>query len=431
MLAADKVPAAGFLRTGGLHVLQSVAVPQKRLADYSPIVDPALLAEIASLAAPLRGRRVVHLSATAFRGGVAEILHTLVPLMSDVGLTCDWQVIYGREDFYAATKRIADALQGGSHLPTADQWETWRHYSEMNARELTRGWDVCVVHDPQPVAIYQLASAKARQWVWSCHADLSAPDPQTLGALLPELAGYPASVFHVKRYVPAGLRGSVSVIAPGIDPLAPKNLPMSTQDAGSVCRRFGIDPGRPLLCQVSRFDPWKDPVGVIDAYRLIKAAVPAVQLALVGSVASDDSSGREYYERTLAHAAGDPDVLIITNHDNVGDVEVAAFQALADIVIQKSTREGFGLTVSEALWKARPVVASDVGGIPLQVRDGRTGHLVSTVEACAERCLEILRNPRAGAALGRAGREHVRANFLMPRYLRDYLRLFNEVLADA
>jgi len=196
-----------------------------------------------------------------------------------------------------------------------------------------------------------------------------------------------------------------------------------------VCSQFGIDTSRPLMCQVSRFDPWKDPLGVIDAYRLVKQEMPEVQLALVGSMASDDPEGWDFYNATVAHAGGDPDIFILNNFNNVGAIEVNAFQSLADVLIQKSTREGFGLTVSEALWKGRPFIGGDVGGIPLQVEDGVSGYLVSTVEDCAARSLEILRDPERARELGRHGKEHVRRHFLTPRYLRDYLRIFQEVSA--
>ena len=229
--------------------------------------------------------------------------------------------------------------------------------------------------------------------------------------------------------MPAGLNGGVNVVPPAIDPLTPKNMALSHDDAVYVCRQFGIDVHRPMICQVSRFDPWKDPQGVIDAYRIVKSERPDVQLALVGSMASDDPEGWDFYNATIAHADGDPDVHILNNFNNVGAIEVNAFQSLADVVIQKSTREGFGLTVSEALWKGRPFIGGDVGGIPLQVANGVSGYLVGSVEECAARALDIVNDPALGKALGRRGKEHVRAHFLTPRYLRDYLRIFHEVLS--
>jgi trehalose synthase len=319
-----------------------------------------------------------------------------------------------------------NALQGNPQDLTEEQWSTWLHYNEINARELSDNWDVCIVHDPQPAAVASLVPAKARHWVWRCHIDFSTPNPTTLARLLPYLTRYPVSVFHMPQYAPADMDGSARIFPPAIDPLAPKNMAFSTEDAVYICDQFGIDVDRPLLCQVSRFDPWKDPLGVIDAYRIVKREMPEIQLALVGSMATDDPEGWDYFNATVAHADGDPDIHILNNLNNVGAIEVNAFQSHCDVVIQKSTREGFGLTVTEAIWKARPFIGGAVGGIPLQVSDGESGFLVSSVEECAQRALEILRDPALGKRLGRAGKEAVRQHFLMPRLLRDWLRLFDQ-----
>ncbi|HEU4656780.1 MAG TPA: glycosyltransferase [Capillimicrobium sp.] len=412
-------------------MLQTVNVGTKLLADYTHIVGRDLAEEVRELAEPLKGLRVVHLSATAFGGGVSEILYTLVPLMKDVGLDVEWQVIYGREDFFNATKLMHNALQGHPQDLTEEQWDVWRQYNEMNARELSPGWDVCLVHDPQPAAMYHLVPEKAHGWIWRCHIDLSTPNPSTMERLLPYVKDYPQSLFHLEQYVPAGMDGNVNVVPPAIDPLAPKNMALSPEDAAYVCQQFGIDVDRPLMCQVSRFDPWKDPLGVIDAYRIVKERIPEVQLALVGSMASDDPEGWDFFNATIAHADGDPDIHILNNFNNVGAIEVNAFQSHADVVIQKSTREGFGLTVSEAIWKGKPFIGGDVGGIPLQVENGVSGYLVRDVEGCAARVIDILQDPALGKALGRRGKEHVRRHFLMPRYLRDYLRIFHELQGNG
>jgi trehalose synthase len=387
--------------------------------------------EIRELAEPLKGRRVVHISATAFGGGVSEILYTLVPLMRDAGLDCEWHVIYGREEFFNATKLMHNALQGAPQDLSHDQWATWEMYNEINARDLHDGWDVALVHDPQPAGLFKLVPEKAKSWLWRCHIDLSTPNPATIQRLLPWIADYPQSVFHLRDYVPPGMNGAVNIVPPAIDPLAPKNMALSPEDAAYVVEQFGLDVDRPLICQVSRFDPWKDPLGVIDAYRLVKEELPEVQLALVGSMASDDPEGWDFFNATIAHADGDPDIHILNNFNNVGSIEVNAFQSQADVLIQKSTREGFGLTVSEAIWKGRPFIGGAVGGIPLQVEDGVSGFLVNTVEECAARTIQILRDPALGKALGLRGKQHVREHFLTPRYLRDYLRIFNTMLDGA
>ncbi|MBV8217108.1 MAG: glycosyltransferase [Solirubrobacterales bacterium] len=408
-------------------MLQPVSVPQKHLNDYASIVGRSLADEIRARAERLQGKRVLHLSATSFGGGVSEILYTLVPLMIDVGLACEWQVIYGREEFFNATKVMHNALQGNPRDLSEEQFHTWQDYNSINAREMSEGWDVCIVHDPQPAALASLVGAKAQRWVWRCHIDLSTPNPDTLNRLLPYLEPYPAAVFHMPAYVPPDMDGRAHIIPPAIDPLAPKNMAFSPDDAVYICEQFGIDVDRPLLCQVSRFDPWKDPLGVIDAYRIVKKEMPDVQLALVGSMATDDPEGWDFFNATVAHADGDPDIHILNNLNNVGAIEVNAFQSHCDVVIQKSTREGFGLTVTEAIWKGRPLIGGAVGGIPLQVSDGETGFLVSSVEECAERSLQILRDPALGKQLGRAGKESVRRRFLMPRLLRDWLELFEQL----
>jgi trehalose synthase len=409
-------------------VLQPVTLGSKTLADYTHIFGRDEIAEIRELAEPLQGARVAHVSATAFGGGVAEILYTLVPLMKDVGIDVEWQIIYGREEFFHATKLMHNALQGAPDDLTPEQWDTWRRYNEINAKELRDGWDVCVIHDPQPAALHGLVPEKARGWVWRCHIDLSTPNPATIEQLLPYIRDYPQSLFHMEQYVPAGMHGTVNVVPPAIDPLAPKNMALSPDDAAYVCHQFGIDVDRPLMVQVSRFDPWKDPLGVIDAYKLVKEEVPGVQLGLVGSMASDDPEGWDYYNATVAHADGDPDIFILNNFNNVGSIEVNAFQSHADVVVQKSIREGFGLTVSEALWKGKAFVGGDVGGIPLQVEQGVSGYLVRSPEQCAARSVDIIQDPALGKALGRRGKAHVRKHFLTPRYLRDYLKIFGEML---
>ena len=408
-------------------MLQPVSVGHKALGDYRHLIGRALVEEIQELAVPLQGKRVLHLSATAMGGGVSEILYALVPLMRDAGLETDWHIILGREEFFNVTKLMHNSLQGDPQSISDQQWEVFEAYNAMNAQSLDDDWDVIIVHDPQPAGLRAGATNHARRWIWRCHIDLSTPNQETLGRLLPLIREYDESIYHMEQYVPAGMDGHVKMIPPAIDPLSPKNMALSPEDAAFVCQQFGIDTDRPLICQVSRFDPWKDPKGVIDAFRLVREEMPEVQLALVGSMATDDPEGWEFFHETFNYADGDPDIKILNNLNNVGAIEVNAFQSQADVVMQKSLREGFGLTVTEALWKVRPVIAGDVGGIPLQVRDGETGYLVSSPEEAADRTIEVLRDPGLAKQLGRAGKERAREHFLTPRLLRDWLRLFGEM----
>lgn len=411
-------------------MLQPIPVGHKSLADYTHLVGKSLVEEIRELAAETQGLRVLHLSATAFGGGVAEILYTLLPLMKDVGIEAEWQVIMGREEFFNSTKLMHNALQGNPQDLNAGEWAVWEQYNHINAEALSGDWDVIIVHDPQPAAIRDMVPDKSKHWVWRCHIDLSTPNEATIARLTPHLENYDAALFHMQQYVPSTLDGNgprTYICPPAIDPLSPKNMALSPEDAAFVCDQFGIDVERPLITQVSRFDPWKDPRGVIDAYRSVHEEFPDVQLALVGSMAADDPEGWEFLNDTIEYAGGDPDIKILNNLNNVGAIEVNAFQSQSDVLIQKSTREGFGLTVSEALWKARPMVAGNVGGIPLQILDSETGYLVSSADECAERVKQILREPDLGRSLARAGKEHVRKNFLTPRLLRDWLQIFKDL----
>jgi trehalose synthase len=409
-------------------VLQEVALGQRSLADYTHLAGRGLVAQIRELASELESKRILHVSATAFGGGVSEILYTLVPLMRDVGLDVHWQVILGREEFFNVTKLLHNSLQGDPQPISDQEWEVFEAYNAMNAQSLEEDWDMIIIHDPQPAGLRANAADRARRWVWRCHIDLSTPNEATLGRMLPLLRDYEATVWHLQQYVPAALDGGLRrIVPPAIDPLSPKNMALSPEDAAYVCEQFGIDPGRPLICQVSRFDPWKDPIGVIDAYRAVREELPDAQLALVGAMATDDPEGWEFFHRTFRHADGDPDIKILNNLNNVGAIEVNAFQSQADVVMQKSLREGFGLTVTEALWKGRATIGGNVGGIPLQISDGETGFLVSTPEQAAERAIEVLRDPGLAKQLGRAGKERARERFLTPRLLRDWLELMRDL----
>jgi trehalose synthase len=410
-------------------MLQEVSLGHKSLADYTHIAGKETIERIRELAEPMKGHRVLHVSATAFGGGVSEILYTIVPLMRDIGLDAHWHVIFGKEEFFNATKLLHNSLQGAEETLSDEQWEIFDEINAINAEGLQGEWDTVIVHDPQPIGLRRGANEKGRNWIWRCHIDLSEPNPAPIARLLPMIEEYDASVWHMPAYVPKDVaaKDGVRIIPPAIDPLSPKNMAFSPDDAAFVARQFGIDVDRPLLTQVSRFDPWKDPMGVIDAYRIVHEQVPDVQLALVGSMATDDPEGWDFFQHTFEYAEGDEDIKILNNLNNVGAIEVNAFQSQSDVCIQKSIREGFGLTVTEALWKGRPTIGGNVGGIPLQIVDGESGYLVDSAEQCAQRCLEILADPELGKRLGRAGKEHARREFLSPRLLRDWVELLAEL----
>jgi trehalose synthase len=333
--------------------------------------------------------------------------------------------------FYDITKKIHNALQGMKLDLSDSEKKLFLDVARENAQQLTDA-DVVLAHDPQAVALRHFSKDPDRAgWVWRCHIDLTAAHQPVWSFLKPFVEEHDASIWTMPGFVRPDLKQKVLIQAPTIDPFSEKNRDMPIEEAREVVRKFRVDPGRPILLQVSRFDPWKDPLGVIDAYRLVKKEVPGVQLVMIGSLADDDPEGQEYFNRTKAHAGGDKDVFLFTNLDGVKDREVNAFQRASEIVIQKSLREGFGLVVAEALWKGIPVVAGKVGGIVIQIQDGVSGYLVSSPEECAARCLDLLRDPALRKRMAAAGREHVRDNFLITRDLRDQLELISTLAKVA
>jgi trehalose synthase len=417
-------------------VFTSVPTTTKSLEDYRAIIGDERVEEILRLAAPLKGARVLHFSSTAFGGGVAELLNALVPLMQNAGLQADWQVMHGADEFFAVTKAIHNGLQGMFVPWTPEMRDIWLRYNEMNAGYFDGDYDFVVVHDPQPAGLLHFLEASGklktpkRNWLWRCHIDLTEALPDVWDFLRPYLEPYDLAIFTMRQYAKPDLRRPrIRIAAPAIDPLSPKNMEISEDTIAEVLRRYGMDPNRPMMLQVSRFDPFKDPLGVVDVYRMVKQQEPRLQLLMVASMASDDPEGWSYFERTARRAGEDYDIHLLSNLNGVGNIEVNAFQRAADVVVQKSLREGFGLVISEALWKGVPVVAGNVGGIPLQIVYGQTGYLINTLAECADRIQYLIRSPEVAERLGKAGREHVREHFLITRYLRDYLGFFNELAA--
>nr|AHE39446.1 Glycosyl transferase, group 1 [Streptomyces sp. F2] len=410
-------------------MLQTVDVGRQHLDAYRACCGDAEVDEVRALAVPLEGARVLQVNATSYGGGVAEILRSQVPLMRDLGLVADWKTITGSPEFFTVTKAIHNGLQGD---PRGVEEAAWRVYDKISAEfsaQLEESYDVVVVHDPQPLALPHLRGRSDAAWMWRCHIDSSQPNPDVWARLRPLLADYDAAVFTLGAFAPPDLpTGRVEIIPPAIDPLSPKNMDLEEGFAARVLGWIGMDTTRPLLTQVSRFDPWKDPLGVITAYHLVKRQMPDVQLALVGAMALDDPEGWQVYRQISEAVADDPDIYLLTNLTGVGNIEVNAFQRHADVVIQKSLREGFGLVVSEAVWKGTPVVAGRAGGIPLQLPDGAGGHLVSSADECAEAVLALLADPANARRMAAAGREVVRRRFLLPRLIADELRLIASLL---
>ena len=407
-------------------MLEKVSVEKKSLDDYRSIIGEDRIKEIRRFADQLKGARVVHVNSTAYGGGVSEILQSLVPLMNDVGLQAEWQVIEGTDEFWNVTKASHNGLQGMEIELTEEMKKIWRRYNKKNAEKFSGDYDFVVVHDPQTAGLLHLhGRAGGKHWLWRCHIDTSEPNPDYRGFYSPYINQYECGIFTMQQYVGPGVDFKfLEIIPPTIDPLFEKNAPISTDDARKVVARFGIDTDRPLITQVSRFDPWKDPLGVIDAYRIVKKEVPEVQLALVGSMASDDPEGWYFLDKTIRHAGKDDDIFVLHNFHGVNAYEVGCFQTASDVVVQKSTKEGFGLVVTEALWKGKSVIGGKVGGIPLQVLDGETGYLVESIDRCAEKILFLLKNSSQAEEMGKAAIEHVRENFLITRHLKDYLQLF-------
>jgi trehalose synthase len=388
-----------------------------------PIVGRSVIAHLEQLAHPLAGARVLHVNSTRAGGGVAEILYRLVPLMREVGLEARWEVISGDADFFAVTKSFHNALQGNRIEISRRLLD---HYLEVNrdaaqrlAGELKEA-DFVFIHDPQPAALLRFTAERSGKWIWRCHIDVSRPHRPIWKFLRGEVEAYDASIFSLAAFAQP-LPNPQYLIAPSIDPLSEKNVDLDGAEVAAVCESLGLDPGRPVLLQVSRFDRFKDPLGVIRAYRMVSPHLP-VQLVLAGSEATDDPEGAQVLAEVREAAGDDGDLKVLLLPADAHRT-INALQRRADVVLQKSIREGFGLTVAEALWKGKPVIGGDTGGITLQVIPRHTGFLVNTPEGAALRIRYLLRNPGLAAAMGEKGRRHVRDNFLLTRHLREYLTL--------
>jgi trehalose synthase len=394
------------------------------LERYAEHAGQDAVEQLRQLADLLAGLKVVHVNSTLKGGGVAEILEKLVPLMQELGLDTSWKVIEGNDDFFACTKSFHNALQGKALRIPETLLRVYEGVNATNAerlRPVLEEADVVFIHDPQPALLLRHLPARRGKWIWRCHIDLSHPYRPVWNYLRQFLVSYDASIFSLDAFAQP-MPHPVFLIPPSIDPLSEKNLPLDPETVHEVLAEFGIDPQRPLVIQVSRFDRFKDPLGVIQAYQLAKGFVPSLQLVLAGGGAVDDPEGEGVLSEVREAAEGDPDIHVLSS-GHYSDRTINALQTAADIVLQKSLREGFGLTVTEAMWKGKPVIGGNTGGIRLQLLNHRTGFLVDTPEGAAMRIRYLLfERPRMGQ-IGQNARELVRQNFLITRHLREYLTL--------
>ena len=405
-------------------MLETVDVGSRTLRSYRGVAPDHVLDELLREAGRLRGARVLHVNATPYGGGVSELLRSVVPLLNDLGLVTDWRIIRGDDRFFSVTKAMHNGLQGAPRELTDVQKSSYVQISQANAQAFAEEYDFVFMHDPQTAAILPFRGKGRARWIWRCHIDTSAPNAQVWAFLRPFLGEYDAAIFTMPGFAPPDMpTRKIAIIPPAIDPCSPKNLPLPADTARQVLEWLGVRTDRPLVTQISRFDPWKDPLGVMEAYRKVREVVSDLQLVLAGSLALDDPEGWEVYRAIREEAGGDPRIHVFTNLVGVGNIEVNALQMLSDVVVQKSIREGFGLVVSEALWKGVPVVAGRAGGIPLQMADNVGGILVDNVQECAGALRELLSDRERARALGAAGRERVREHFLTPRLVLNHLRL--------
>jgi len=391
-----------------------------RIEDYIQIVGQATVEELGLLADRLRGKAIQNINSTAVGGGVAEILSRMIPLLSQLGVSAAWDVIKGDEKFFAITKKFHNGLHG---VPVEIDAGEYAHFLEVNRynAEQIRFGDIVFVHDPQPIALVEKRSAIGKNWLWRCHIDFSRPDPKIWEFLLQFIPRYDAAVFSAPAFSQK-LPIPQVLIAPSIDPLSDKNRELDEATIDAVFARFGIDRSRPVVTQISRFDYLKDPVGVIKAYKLAKERVD-MQLVVAGGGATDDPEGPIIMEEVRREAEKDKDIFVLFLPP-ASDIEINALQRGSTVILQKSLKEGFGLTVSEALWKGKPTIAGAVGGIPLQIAHKYSGILTHSIEGTAQWIKQLISAPEYARKLGVNGKEHIRNNFLITRHIKDYLLLF-------
>lgn len=403
------------------------------LEQYKNAVGPEIVYELSQMARVLKGIKLLHINSTKSGGGVAEILNTMTALTTALGIETSWEVMTGTPDFFECTKQFHNGIQGVKKtILSAQHFKTYEQVNASNAETLKaaiENADIVFVHDPQPAALINSFPDRKNKWVWRCHIDASNPNRAVWKFLRNFVKNYDASIFSLSDFVQP-LPHPIYLISPSIDPLTEKNIELSQEEIFSTFTRFGIDPNRPMILQVSRFDYFKDPVGVIEAYRLAKKFKRGLQLVLAGGGAPDDPEGEIVLKEVKIAAETDPDIHILflpsDSHRTIN-----ALQRAADIVLQKSLKEGFGLTVTEALWKGKPVIGGNTGGIRLQVINYHTGFLVDTPEGAAERIRFLLQNPSVMKEMGERAHRFIHDNFLITRHLRDYLTLIISLLKPS
>ena len=394
---------------------------RSRLRDYEPIVGRSSLEELGALAGKLSGKIIQIISSTFVGGGVAEILEHMVPLLNQLGVDARWDIINGSEEFFEVTKKFHNALHGKKEKISPEDFALFSEVTERNLEEIKFYGDYLFIHDPQPVALIAKKREIGKRWVWRCHIDVSNPDKKVWKFLRDFIIDYDAAVFSSPNFAQQ-LPIRQFLVTPSIDPLSDKNKELDSATIDSVLAKYGLTSDKPMIVQISRFDRLKDPLGVIEAFEMVSKNIDC-QLVLAGGTADDDPESEEVLEEVRRRAEGNHDIHVLLVPPE-SDIEINALQRAATIVIQKSLKEGFGLTISEALWKAKPVVASAVGGIPLQIKNKLTGLLCYTVEGAAYALKQLLSNPEYAKWLGQNGREHVKQNFLIINHLKDYLLVF-------
>jgi trehalose synthase len=389
-----------------------------KIDEYIPIVGQSVIDDLKLLGEKLTSKVVQHLNSTPVGGGVAEILNRMVPLLRELGVDTRWDVIKGGEQFFEVTKKFHNALHGRSEEITQRDFEIFMETSQQNLEHVDTYGDIIFVHDPQPIAL--IKKKAANKWLWRCHVDVSNPNERVWGFLMDFIVQYDSAVFSAPAFS-RKLPIRQFLISPSIDPLSDKNKELPQETIDSVLTKYNIKKDKPIITQISRFDRLKDPLGVIEAYLQVKKYINC-QLVLAGGTAEDDPEGLKVLEEVKEKAKKDEDIHILLLPHN--DIEVNALQMASDVIVQKSLKEGFGLTVAEALWKAKPVVASNVGGIPLQIKHKYSGLLCHSIEGAAFAIKQLLNSPEYAEKLGENGREHIRNNFLLTRHIRDYMLLF-------